>query len=634
MFKKLLLLASLIVTPALAQSVQQSGTVTPRQVPVWVTSGVIGGSQSAPSSSTDSVISSLGVTNNGGAGFCVSSDRLSAAGRNQLCFGASTAGAGVISLQNYGTANPQNLNFVINGTAITIPTGGGTFLFGNGPFGAGHVPCFINSAGVVQDCGLTLSNGTITAGTWQGAPVDIPFGGTNATSASGARTNLGLGTIATQNANNVALTGGTATGFPSPTNASDVAIKSYVDAVSSGLNILAPSRLATAAVLPNTPTYANGTLGVGATLTSATNTTLTVDGTSTALNDVILVKNQASAFQNGIYTQTQVGTGSVPWILTRATYFDQAAEMKAGSYTFVSAGATNINSSYTLQTAVTTVGTDPLNFVQFSAAASGTVTSAAIAAGTGISVAGTCTITNTGTCTVTNTGVTQVVAGTGLDGGTINTTGTVSLSAARRTLPTSTRLTSGTNLTYTTPANALWIEITMIGSGGGGNGVGGGGGGTDTCWNTSGTACTSPVYDAGAGKGSAGAPAGGLGGTVSGSSTCNNSAAGGNGTGGSAGAAAQGGSGGASSLGGNGGGANGQSATATAGQPNTGGGGGGGTSGTQSFPGGGAGATCYAIIGSPAATYTYTVGQGGSAGTTGGAAGASGNILIIEHYGS
>lgn len=634
MFKKLLLLASLIVTPALAQSVQQSGTVTPRQVPVWVTSGVIGGSQSAPSSSTDSVISSLGVTNNGGAGFCVSSDRLSAAGRNQLCFGASTAGAGVISLQNYGNANPQNLNFVINGTAITIPTGGGTFLFGNGPFGAGHVPCFINSAGVVQDCGLTLSNGTITAGTWQGAPVDIPFGGTNATSASGARTNLGLGTIATQNANNVALTGGTATGFPSPTNASDVAIKSYVDAVSSGLNILAPSRLATAAVLPNTPTYANGTLGVGATLTSATNTTLTVDGTSTALNDVILVKNQASAFQNGIYTQTQVGTGSVPWILTRATYFDQAAEMKAGSYTFVSAGATNINSSYTLQAAVTTVGTDPLNFVQFSAAASGTVTSATIGAGTGISVAGTCTITNTGTCTVTNTGVTQVVAGTGLDGGTINTTGTVSLSAARRTLPTSTRLTSGTNLTYTTPANVLWLEITMIGGGGGGNGTGGGGNGTDTCWNTSGSACTSPVYDAGAGKGSAGAPVGGLGGTVSGSSTCNNSAAGGNGTGGTFGAAAQGGAGGASSLGGNGGGANGQSGTGIAGQANTGGGGGGGSSGTQAFNGGGAGATCYAIISSPAATYTYTIGQSGGAGTGGGSLGGSGNILIIEHYGS
>ncbi len=57
----------------------------------------------------------------------------------------------------------------------------------------------------------------------------------------------------------------------------------------------------------------------------------------------------------------------------------------------------------------------------------GTVMSATIAAGTGISVSGTCTITTTGTCTVANTGVTLVASGTGLTGGTITTTGTLSL---------------------------------------------------------------------------------------------------------------------------------------------------------------------------------------------------------------
>lgn len=136
--------------------------------------------------------------------------------------------------------------------------------------------------------------------------------------------------------------------------------------VTSGLNVLAASLLATNAVLPNTPTYANGTAGVGATLTSATNTTLTVDSTAAPLNTVVLVKNQASAFQNGIYSVTQAGSGSVPWILTRVTYFDQAAEMKSGSYTFITGGVANINSSWVLQTAVTTVGTDPLNWAFFS----------------------------------------------------------------------------------------------------------------------------------------------------------------------------------------------------------------------------------------------------------------------------
>src|SRR5216683_903673 len=165
MLRNLLVLAALLFTgPVLAQSVQQSGTVTNKHVPYWVTSGVIADGGSA----TDSPVSSIGVTNNGGAGFCVSSDRQTAAGRNQLCFGASTAAAATISLQNYGTAAAQNLQFVINGTSVTIPTGGGTFLFGTGTFTTGNVPCFFNSSGVIQDCGLAVSSGTVTTGVWNG----------------------------------------------------------------------------------------------------------------------------------------------------------------------------------------------------------------------------------------------------------------------------------------------------------------------------------------------------------------------------------------------------------------------------------------------------------------------------------
>lgn len=168
----------------------------------------------------------------------------------------------------------------------------------------------------------------------------------------------------------VAIGGGTITGMPNPVAASDVANKSYVDSLATGLNLLPASGLATAAVLPNTPTYNNGASGVGATLTAGTNSTLTVDGTVAILGTVVLVKNQAAPAQNGIYTVTTAGSGSAAWVLTRATYFDQAAEMKSGSYTLITGGSTNINSSWTLQTAVTTVGTDPSNWAQFSAACS------------------------------------------------------------------------------------------------------------------------------------------------------------------------------------------------------------------------------------------------------------------------
>jgi hypothetical protein len=348
-----LLLALFLVAPANAQSVQQSGTVTRNHLPYWVASGVIGDA----GSSADSPVTSMGVTNNGGAGFCVNSDRVTAAGRNQLCFGAATSGPAFISLQNLGTAPAETLNFIINGVTTTpasIP-GGAT---------PGDITSF-GFGNALQDTGLAAAGGVITSGAWNGTAIPVAFGGTGATTATTARTNLGLGSMATQNSNAVAITGGTITGLPTPVNPSDAAIKSYVDATATGLIILAQTRLATAAVLPNTPTYNNG----AGTLTAGSNTTLTVDGTVANLNDVVLVKNQASAFQNGIYTVTAAGSGAAPWVLTRASYFNSPSNIKVGSYTFVTAGATNINTSWVLQASVVTLGTDPITFNLFSSAA-------------------------------------------------------------------------------------------------------------------------------------------------------------------------------------------------------------------------------------------------------------------------
>lgn len=210
----------------------------------------------------------------------------------------------------------------------------------------------------------------------------------------------------------------------------------------------------------------------------------------------------------------------------------------------------------------------------------------------------------------------------------------VQLTAARRTLPTVQTFTSSSG-TYNRPSNVLWIEVLLIGGGGGGSGSGGNGGnGGDTCWNTSGAACTTPVYSAGGGKGSAGSGVGGLGGTVAGSSSCTTSAAGGDG-GGSAGVAVAGATGGSSSLAGGGtGGAAGGSNTGKDGKANTGSGAGGGSAASAGYQGGGAGATCYVVIGSPASSYTYAVGAGGSAGSGGGGVGGTGYIRVIEHYGS
>jgi hypothetical protein len=232
----------------------------------------------------------------------------------------------------------------------------------------------------------------------------------------------------------------------------------------------------------------------------------------------------------------------------------------------------------------------------------------------------------------------------------INTSSNViQLTAARRTLPTKQVFTSGSG-TYTTPANTLWIEVTMVGGGaGGGAGNGGAGGlGGDTCWNTSGAACTTPVSKAGGAPATAVASTsanGGAGGAVSG--TCDWSAPGGSGDSASIAIssvqAAKGGMGGSSSLGGGGSGGLNTSA-GTAGATNTGGGGGGGGNTSAATagggPGGGSGATCHFIINTPAATYTYAVGAAGTGNTSPGTGGqnggngAAGQIIVYEHYGT
>lgn len=352
--KYILILFMLVASSVAKAQVHQSGNVTARHVTCWTTTGTVQDCGTAASP----IATSFGTVGQGPT-ICASSAAVTGP-YNQLCFGASTASAAQITLQNYGGAAAQSLEFNINGVVST-------FVSAQGPFVANHVACFQSSVGTLIDCNLAIINGTVTSGIWNGAAIGVAFGGTGAATAAAARTNLGLGSIATQDANNVSISGGAVTGMPTPVAASDVAIKSYVDQFASGVIVLAPSTLATAAVLPNTPTYANGASGVGATLTAGSNTTLTVDGTSAPINTVVLVKNQASAFQNGIYIVSQAGDGSNPWILTRVTYFDTSAEMLAGSYTFITSGSANTNKSYVLATTVATVGTNNATFNQFSA---------------------------------------------------------------------------------------------------------------------------------------------------------------------------------------------------------------------------------------------------------------------------
>ncbi len=215
----------------------------------------------------------------------------------------------------------------------------------------------------------------------------ITFNGALGTPSSGVATNLtgtasGLtaGTVTT-NANltgNVTSVGNATTIVSIPTgatavtqsqgdNSTKVATTAYVDAALQDFDIKNPVVAATNAVLLFSPTYANGSSGVGATLTGTSFGVLIVDGYTVALNDRVLVKNQASTLQNGIYTLTTVGTALVDYVLTRSLDFNQTANILYGDTVAVLQGTVNANQQFTMnvQTAIT-VGTDAITFAQTS----------------------------------------------------------------------------------------------------------------------------------------------------------------------------------------------------------------------------------------------------------------------------
>ena len=160
------------------------------------------------------------------------------------------------------------------------------------------------------------------------------------------------------------------TSVAEPTQSSDAATKNYVDAVKTGLDVKDSVRVTTTANL--TGTYANGSSGVGATLTnSGTQAALTIDSIVLATGDRVLVKDQTTALQNGFYVVTNTGSASTNWVLTRSLDADQNTEITPGAFTFVEEGTVGNDNGYVCTNVGTiTIGTTSISFVQFSGAGS------------------------------------------------------------------------------------------------------------------------------------------------------------------------------------------------------------------------------------------------------------------------
>jgi hypothetical protein len=318
-----------------------------------------------------------------------------------------------------GTYSSPNIALIINSGTLTLPTSTDT-LVGRATTDTLTNKSISGSTNTLTNiANASLTNSSVTIGT---TPIA-----------------LGASSLTLGGLTSVAVT-------QDPTSALQLATKQYVDAVAEGLHVHASCAAATPATLASitggTVTYNNGTAGVGATLTLSVALTV-LDGYTLLNGDRVLVKNEATQANNGIYTWATGGT-----VLTRATDFDTAAEMASGDFTFIIYGTLYANTGWVQTDPVTVVGTSPVTWVQFSGAG-------AYTAGTGLTLTGT-------QFSITNTAVSAGAYGSATQVGTftVNAQGQLTLAGNTTVTPAVGSITGlGTGV-----ATALAINVGSAGA--------------------------------------------------------------------------------------------------------------------------------------------------------------------------
>lgn len=285
--------------------------------------------------------------------------------------------ANVIRIKRRNSGGAGAPSSLMNGELAVSEVGGSgssIMYYGYGDAGGGTASSIVAIAGPGAYASLTgtqtfsgttntFTSATVLTGTVSGAGISAYVVGKRLDEFAAPTANISL------NSNKI-------TNLADPTSAQDAATKAYVDAARSGLDVKASCRVATTA---------NITLSG----------TQTIDGVAAIVGDRVLVKNQTTASNNGIY---DVASGG--W--TRSSDSDTSTEFNSGAFTFIEEGTVNAGRGYVLTTAnPITLGTTSLTFTLFSS-------SGAITAGTGLSFSGTTLNANVDGSTITTNGSNQL----------------------------------------------------------------------------------------------------------------------------------------------------------------------------------------------------------------------------------
>ena len=135
-----------------------------------------------------------------------------------------------------------------------------------------------------------------------------------------------------------------------PTTDGHAATKGYVDAARQGLDVKASVRVASVAPVAIATALEAGDV---------------IDGVTLVAGDRVLLKDQSTASENGIYVAVASGAGAA----SRADDADTSGKVTTGMFTFVAEGTINADNGFVLTTNdAITLGTTGLTFVQFSGA--------------------------------------------------------------------------------------------------------------------------------------------------------------------------------------------------------------------------------------------------------------------------